>query len=76
MNYKQFCQLLSEYYDKELADDICHEFEEKLRENHRCRITYKTFKRTIRYVRATEDKKIPKKTRKKIYRYLKIKIDL
>ncbi|MGM0441268.1 MAG: anti-sigma factor family protein [Elusimicrobiota bacterium] len=75
MDYKEFCQLLSEYYDRELSDEMCREFEKKLRENSRCKLIYRSFRRTVRYLRETEDKKIPDKTRRKIYKSLKIKIE-
>jgi len=76
MDFEEFCNLLSEYFDEELGPRSCRDMEEMIASDSCCRTVFNTFNKTLKLCRQlqAEEMEVPEEIRVNLYRYLRIEI--
>ncbi|MFH1784017.1 MAG: hypothetical protein ABH868_03875 [bacterium] len=76
MDFKNFCQFLSDYMENELEADICRDMEELMGEDFCCRCMLKTFNKTLELCREMEQEmiEVPEHVHIRLYEVLHIEI--
>ncbi|MFH1415589.1 MAG: zf-HC2 domain-containing protein [Elusimicrobiota bacterium] len=74
MDFKELCDLISDYIDKELGEDICSEIEEHLNMHSECMTLFNTYCETIYLCRKMEELEVPREVHVKLYRRLRLQI--
>lgn len=76
IDLEKLCELLSEYFDEELAPDVCAEIDELICEDSCCEVLFNTFHRTIQLCREfeAEEIEVPEEVHIRLCQSLKIEI--
>lgn len=74
MDFRELCNLLSDYFDHDLDSEICSEIEEFICADNECRTLFNTFQETIHLSQEIEEIEVPQEVHIKLYRSLRITI--
>jgi len=76
IDFEKLFELLSDYFDEELEDDICAEIDELVSEDFCSKVFFNTFAKTIELCREieAEEVEVPEEVHIQLYEFLEIEI--
>lgn len=76
MDFKDFCEFLSDYFDHELESDMCAEIDELVCDDCFCKAMFDTFDKTLDLCRQIEEEmmEVPEDVHIHLCEILKIEI--